>query len=122
MSEENKIATITDNNSANLIFDLINKSEQFGNNVIDIVICNENPWFKGIHITKLLEYKNTDGAIRDHVDNNYKLTLIKLYEKFNPFETKGLKGNQKNSLYINESGLYQLIFSSKQDIAVNFKK
>lgn len=120
--EETKLINLTDNSYVNLVFDLINHAEQYGSQKIDMVICNNKHWFKGKDIARLLEYKNTDGALRDHVDNNYKILLHNLYDRFNPLKSKGLRGNQKNTIYINEAGLYQLIFSSKQDIAINFKK
>jgi prophage antirepressor-like protein len=33
----------------------------------------------------------------------------------------GLKGNEKNTIYINEAGLYEFIFSSKKESAEKFK-
>ncbi len=108
MSEENKVNLITEDNSANLIFDLINKSEQFGNIKIDIIICNENPWFKGKDVATILGYKRSNDAINDHVKIKNKSTLSELYDKIGHGEMPYLTYNQKNTIYINEAGLYAI--------------
>lgn len=50
----------------------------------------------------ILEYANTAKAIRDHVDEEDKLT-----------ERIVLSGQNREVIFINESGLYSLILSSK---------
>ena len=98
----------TDNDAANLVFDLISQAEQFGNNKIDIIICDKNPWFKGNDIAKILGYKRPKDAICDNVKNKNKLPLKELCSN-----SIRHKGNQKNTIYINKKGLIQLLSLSK---------
>lgn len=118
--DETKLINLTDNDSANLVFDFINRGEQYGNQKIDMIICNDKHWFKGKDIATILGYKNTKDALSDNIDNDDKIKLECLFMKGSP--QLPLKGNQKNTIYINESGLYSLILNSKLPSAKNFKK
>jgi len=69
-------------------------------------------------VAEILGYKDTDKSIRNHVDVEDKVKLKKII----PAKTAGLKGNQKNTVMINESGLYSLILSSKLPTAKKFKR
>ena len=70
-----------------------------------------NPWFKGKEIATLLGYKDTDDAIRRHIDEDDK---------------KNLSGISPGSFYwytfLNESGLYSLILRSKLDSVKYFQR
>ena len=85
-------------------------NEEFGE-IRTIVDENSEPWFVGKDVAEILEYKDTDGALRKHVDSEDKLT-------------RQISGSgQKRKMYvINESGLYSLIFSSKMEKAKEFKR
>lgn len=72
---------------------------------------NGEPWFVGKDIADILEYTNTAKAIRDHVDDEDKLT-----------ERIVLSGQNREVILINESGLYSLILSSKMSNAKKFKR
>lgn len=72
---------------------------------------NGEPWFVGKDIADILEYTNTAKAIRDHVDDEDKLT-----------ERIVLSGQNREAILINESGLYSLILSSKMSNAKKFKR
>jgi prophage antirepressor-like protein len=76
-------------------------------------------WFKGKDVAQYLAYKDTDKAVRNHVDDDDK---CKLGGMFNPAEMAGSKKNHKNTIMINESGLYCLILRSKLPSAKEFKK
>ena len=65
----------------------------------------------GVDVAKALGYTNTQKAIRDHVDDDDKLT-----ERF------VLSGQIRSVIIINESGLYSLILSSKLPQAKAFKR
>ena len=84
------------------------KNEQFGE--IRTVVRDGEPWFLGKNIAGILEYTNTAKAIRDHVDEEDKLT-----------ERIVLSGQNREAIFINESGLYSLILSSKMPTAKEFK-
>lgn len=85
------------------------KSEVFG----EIRTCqvNNQIMFVGSDVAKALGYTNTQKAIRDHVDDEDKLT-----ERF------VLSGQNRKVIIINESGLYSLILSSKLEQAKAFKR
>lgn len=84
------------------------KNEEFGE--IRTVTVNNEPWFVGKDVANILEYTNTAKAIRDHIDEEDKLT-----------ERIVLSGQNREVIVINESGLYSLIFSSKLPTAKKFK-
>lgn len=85
------------------------KNSEFGE--IRIVPINNEPWFIGSEIAKILSYTNPSKAIRDHVDPEEKLT-----------ERIVLAGQRRDVTLINESGLYSLILSSKLPTAKKFKR
>lgn len=69
------------------------------------------PWFVGKDVAKNLGYKDTSDALKNHVDEEDKLTRC--------FTDSG----QSREMYIiNESGLYSLTLSSKLDSARKFKR
>ena len=84
-------------------------SEVFG----EIRTCqvNNQIMFVGKDVATALGYTNTQKAIRDHVDDDDKLT-----ERF------VLSGQVRSVIIINESGLYSLILSSKLPQAKAFKR
>lgn len=73
-------------------------------------------YFKAKDVALYLGYKNTKQAIIDHVWTSNKSTLEFWGRDLIP------QKNKYNTIYINESGLYQLIFASKMDIAQKFQK
>lgn len=70
-----------------------------------------NIWFIGKDIAMALGYADTDKAIRNHVDEEDKLT-----------HQNGGSGQARNMIVINESGLYSLVLSSKLPKAKAFKR
>lgn len=78
---------------------------------IRTVTVDGEPWFVAKDIAEILQYTNTPKAIRDHVDEEDKLT-----------ERIVLSGQNREAICINESGLYSLIFSSKMSGAKRFKR
>lgn len=84
------------------------ENPEFGS-VRTIVISNE-PWFVGKDVANILEYQNGSRDINRHVDTEDR-------QKAMVFD-----GNQdKETILINESGLYSLILSSKLPKAKQFK-
>lgn len=84
-------------------------SPEFGD--IRTVDQNGEPWFVGKDVAAALGYGNPQKAIRDHVDEQDR--------GVNEMDTPG--GKQSIAI-INESGLYSLIFGSKLEGAVRFKR
>lgn len=83
----------------------------FENNQLRTLLINNEPWFLGKDVADILEYTNTAKAIRDHVDEEDKLT-----------ERIVLSGQNREVIFINESGLYSLVLSSKLPSAKKFKR
>ena len=71
------------------------KNREFGE--IRTVTVDGEPWFVAKDIAEILQYTNTQKAIRDHVDEEDKLT-----------ERIVLSGQNREVICINESGLYSL--------------
>ena len=76
------------------------------------------PYFCGKDIAQALGYHNPQKAVRDHVFEEDRLRLEDL--KGNVAFT--LAKNQGQAAYINEAGVYALIFGSKLEAAKAFKK
>lgn len=84
------------------------ENSEFGS--IRTIEQNGEPWFVGKDVAAVLGYKDTDQALRCHVDSDDKLTR----------QIYGLGQNRKMAI-INESGLYSLILASKLPTAKKFK-
>jgi prophage antirepressor-like protein len=101
---------------------LINKIFTFTNKSIKIYGSSENPYFCGKDICNILMYTNSAEAIREHVDKENKKPLREILDIFKQSNYLSLKGNEGATIYLSESGLYELIFSSKMEAAKKFKK
>ena len=85
------------------------ENEEFGS--VRTLEINGEPYFVGKDVTDILGYQNGSRDINRHVDEDDR-------EKVMIFD-----GNQdKESIIINESGLYSLILSSKLPNAKKFKR
>ncbi|WP_305751861.1 phage antirepressor [Mammaliicoccus sciuri] len=85
----------------------------FESNEVRTVVVNEEPYFVGKDVAKVLGYKNTREALKYHVDNEDKKDGVAIHDSI---------GRTQKPVVINESGLYSLIFSSKLDSAKRFKR
>ena len=106
---------------------IIEKVFKYEATELQVIMCKDNIWFKAVAVATILKYTNQRKAIRDHVDpeDKRKLSELVLKTKRNesfPLQTGSLKGNEGNTVYINESGLYSLIFGSKLESAKAFKR
>lgn len=77
-----------------------------------VTIDNE-PWFVGKDVAEKLGYSNTRKAISDHVDSEDKTDGVTIRDPI---------GREQNPMFINESGLYSLVLSSKLPTAKAFKR
>jgi len=88
----------------------------FENNKIIIIIDNNfEIWFNGKQICISLNYKEPNKAITNNVDKEDKIQLKNMNINF---EIK----QQPDSIYINETGLYSLLFASRTKKAKKFMK
>ena len=82
------------------------------------VVIDDEPWFVGKDVATALGYENTQKALRDHVDNEDK----KMGERNVTPSIKDSLGRDQYPVFINESGLYSLVLSSKLPTAKAFKR
>ena len=109
---------------------IIEKAFHYEENEISVIKCRDEIWFKGKDIANALGYENPGKAIRIHVDSDDKMPINELLEvsKGGSNSDPPLKGGpseinyQRSTIYINESGLYTLILTSKLKSAKGFYK
>ena len=112
-----------DNANANDVFGIISHAEKYGSDMIDIIIINEEPWFKGNDISRILAYSNYSKAVRENVDFEDRMSLRELLTNSrSPLLRHKYDLNQLKTTYINESGLFELIFGSRLESAKKFKR
>ena len=90
------------------------------------VVIESEPYFIGKDIADILGYKNPNEAIQEHVDEEDKFIrssrgseMLKLFSSIKDIQNKF--GRQDN-WFINESGVYSLVFGSKLPTAKKFKR
>lgn len=83
----------------------------FEQNEVRTILVNDEPYFVGKDVAEILGYERADNAIRNHVDDEDKLT-----------HQISASGQNRNMTIINESGLYSLILKSKLPNAKKFKR
>ena len=86
------------------------ENAQFGK--VRLQMINEVPWFCGKDVCDVLGFTNSRKAINDHCDED---DVTKCY-------TVDSKERKNQLTFINESGLYSLIFGSTLPIAKEFKR
>lgn len=92
-----------------------------GKNVQVIMVENE-PYFFGKEVAGILGYTRTAKAIQDHVDEEDVKTLTYKDSPKMGLSKLWKNGDYKDKKFINESGLYGLILSSKLPSAKKFKR
>ena len=78
--------------------------EEFG--TIRTVIINGEPWFSGKDVGEALGYENTKDAIKKHVFDEDRSVFQR-----SQFAT--LEIPNRGMIFVNESGLYSLIFGEQ---------
>ena len=99
---------------------IIEKVFHYEENTISVIKCRNEILFRGKDIAKALGYEKTRNAILKHVDDDDKSILEDL--RRGPQIGAPFKNEQGGSIFINESGLYSLIFGSRLESAKNFKR
>ena len=100
------------------------ESTDFG--TVRTVLIDKEPYFVGKDVAEILGYRNPNEAIQDHVDAEDKFLrsergseMLKLFSSLKDIQER--LGRQDN-WFINESGVYALIFGSKLPKAKQFKR
>ena len=83
----------------------------FEENQVRTVMINGEPWFVGKDVCDALDLKNSRDALNSLDEDDKKTVVI----------SDGNRGNP-NMTVVNESGLYDLIFSSRKTEARKFKR
>ena len=95
-----------------MITDLqIFKNSSFGE--VRTTTINNEPYFVGKEVAKILGYSNHRKALIDHVDVEDKMDGVTIRDSI---------GREQNPILINESGLYSLILRSNLPQAKEFKR
>ena len=90
---------------------------------LSVIKFKDEIWFKAKQVALLLGYLDPGRSIRQNVDPEDRISLEKLIGKGEGDLTLPLVSNfQGSTLYLNESGLYSLIFGSKLELAKAFKR
>ena len=111
---------------------IIKKVFHYEETELPVIKCKDDIWFRGKTIKEILGYAIQCKAIREHVDPEDRMRLTELRGETNrssslrASRSRGSKmdpltNNGKNTIYINESGLYSLILRSKLESARVFK-
>ena len=96
---------------------IINK--EYLQSKVTIILDDKNKaWFKGGDVASILGYNDKNQAIRKNVEMEDKKKMNELMVSLQDVPSN----SQPHTLYINESGLYSLMFGSKLDTAMKFKK
>ena len=74
-------------------------------------------WFKAKEVAQVLNYKNTEHAIKRHVSENHKKSFLLSC----PPETGG-QVQGRWLVFIDEAGLYELVFKSRLPTAKDFRE
>ena len=90
------------------------KNDDLGIEIVSYIDKNQNIFFIGKDVAKILGYRDTNQAIRKHVDEEDK--------KYFPVETTAYSKRGRPPIIINESGFYSLVLSSKLETAKKFKR
>ena len=89
-------------------------------------------WFKAKEVAQILNYKNTEKAIKRHVSENHKRTFLFVdwYETHG--QQNGNRGGEtppkqndtrgKYCIFLDESGFYELVFKSRLPAAKMFRE
>ena len=96
---------------------------------LPIIKYRDEIWFRGKSVAEILGYAIQHKAIREHIDPEDRVKIAELRGvsesrgskmdplKYRDSKTEPLTNNQRNAIYINESGLYSLILRSKLESA-----
>ena len=105
---------------------IIEKVFKYEATELPVIKYEDEIWFKAVVVATILKYSNQREVIRDYVDPEDKRKLSELMSKSKwnelfHLKTDPPKGNDGNSLYLSESGLYSLVLRSKLKSAIIFK-
>ena len=96
------------------------KSIDLGVEITSYIDKRQIIWFKGKDVAEILGYSKTRDALSRHVENEDKKQLFTFHTTVHKTGTVDKNGSM--CTYINESGFYSLVLSSKLETAKKFKR
>ena len=102
------------------MFEKTFKNEDLGFELKSYIDKQQNVWFKGKDVAEILGYSKTRDALSRHVDSEDKQQIFTSHTSVHKTWTVPPSGSM--CTYINESGFYSLVLSSKLETAKNVKK
>jgi prophage antirepressor-like protein len=105
--------------SDNSVVDLYRNIYKFKANPIVLFRIENEIWFKGVDIAKILGYCDSDDVIKKRINSDDKCLFdqLQIFSGVSP-EIKCTK----RTIFINQSGLFTLILGSKLESAKEFKQ
>ena len=96
------------------------KNKDLGFELTSYIDKQQNVWFLGKDVADILGYSKTRDALSRHVDNEDKQQIFTSHVNVHKMGAVAPSGSM--CTYINESGFYSLVLSSKLETAKKFKK
>ena len=101
---------------------IIEKVFKYGETELSVIKCKDDIWFRGKTLVEVLGYSNPLKAICTHIDSEDKEEMLKLLYKGGAQNGHPFRNVQRETIYINGSGLYSLVLRSKLESAKEFKR
>lgn len=98
--------------------DILNHLIKFENDEINFIIDHKgNTWFKVKDILKYLEIKDPKKTIKTHIEKENKMRISDIDEKY----TEIFPNMHKETIFVNEYCMYDLILRSRMEKAKKFR-
>ena len=101
---------------------IIEKVFKYGETELPVIKCKDDIWFRGKTLAEVLGYSNPLKAIRMHIDSKDKEEMLELLYKWGAQNGHPSRNVQRETIYVNESGLYSFVLCSKLESAKEFKR
>lgn len=107
--------------AASNVFAMIDHIEKYGSDEVKTYMIDKEIWFRANDVAHILGYKDQKAAVSAHVNKLDKKPLKELFGVGAQYPHLEINQNDLKSTYINETGLYDLIFSCTLDTAQLFR-
>ena len=101
---------------------IIEKVFKYVETELSVIKCKDDKWFRGKTLAEVLGYSNPLKAIRTHIDSEDKEEMLEMLYKGDAQNGHPFRNVQRETIYVNESGLYSLVLRSKLESAKEFKR
>ena len=102
---------------------IIEKVFKYGETELSVIKCKDDIWFGGKTLAEVLGYSNPLKAIHTHTSIlRTKKEMLELLYKGGAQNGHPFRNVQRETIYVNESGLYSLVLRSKLESTKEFKQ